>query len=71
MIRELRTVARKGRVRVTAIAAREPVVELWDVRRKTRLFEKAFDAALSVRWKAEERTGGMRVIRGGRGARSA
>lgn len=71
VIRELRTVARKDRVRVTAIADREPVVELWDVRRKTLLFEKAFGAELSVRWKAAERSEGMRVIRGGRGARSA
>ncbi len=40
---------RQGRVTLVVTAAREPVVELWDARRKAALFEKAFDVRLGIK----------------------
>lgn len=63
---------RKDRVTLVLSALREPVVELWDIRRKAGLFEKAFDVRLAVRWvqvdAAEGAPSGLRVVRGRRRA---
>jgi len=71
VITGLRAVVRRDRLRVTAVADREPAVELWDVRRKAALLEQVFRTRLSVRWRpAAEIAGGgpLRLVRGGRGA---
>lgn len=62
--------ARKERVTVVALADTEPVVELWDARRKAGLFEQAFDTRLTVKWRAREASAdaGLRVVRGRRRA---
>jgi hypothetical protein len=41
---------RQGRVILTLRSVSEPVVELWDARRKAGLFEKAFDVELGLKW---------------------
>jgi exopolyphosphatase/guanosine-5'-triphosphate,3'-diphosphate pyrophosphatase len=58
---------RPDRVRLTLAAAQEPVVELWDARRKAGLFERAFGARLSLRWDgaAQSGRGALRVVPGG------
>jgi len=40
----------RGRLTIVAVAGKEPLVELWDARRKAGLFEKAFDARVTVKW---------------------
>jgi exopolyphosphatase / guanosine-5'-triphosphate,3'-diphosphate pyrophosphatase len=70
LVTEVRCHARRGRVTVVAVAAQEPLVELWDARRKAGLFEKAFDARLTVKW-GEATTSAvrpLRVVRAKRGA---
>ena len=71
VITGLRAVVRRDRVRVTAVANREPVVELWDVRRKTALFEQAFKARVTVRWRPDAEGAERRPIRLVRGSRRA
>jgi exopolyphosphatase / guanosine-5'-triphosphate,3'-diphosphate pyrophosphatase len=64
---------RSERVTVVAAARREPLVELWDARRKAGLFEKAFGVRLTLRWQvpatgAATARGGLRVVAGTRRA---
>ena len=64
---------RRERVRVVALAAKEPLVELWDARRKGGLFESAFGVRLTLRWSAAASAavparGGLRVVGGRRRA---
>jgi exopolyphosphatase/guanosine-5'-triphosphate,3'-diphosphate pyrophosphatase len=70
LVTDVRCHARRGRVTIVASAEQEPLVELWDARRKAGLFEKAFDARLTVRWDdataAAERP--LRVVRAKREA---
>jgi exopolyphosphatase / guanosine-5'-triphosphate,3'-diphosphate pyrophosphatase len=66
--------ATRERVRLTLLARAEPQVELWDVRRKLPLFEKAFGVPLELRWATPKATRRppMRVVRGrGRGTARA
>jgi exopolyphosphatase/guanosine-5'-triphosphate,3'-diphosphate pyrophosphatase len=63
--------ARRNRVTLVLSAMREPVVELWDIKRKAGLFEKAFEARLGVKWvqaDAERASSELRVVRGRRRA---
>lgn len=58
--------ARRERVTLVATATEEPVVELWDVRRKARLFEKAFDVRLGIRYEPTTAAGtpaDLRVVK--------
>jgi exopolyphosphatase/guanosine-5'-triphosphate,3'-diphosphate pyrophosphatase len=59
---------RRKRVSLVLSANQEPVVELWDARRKAGLFERAFDARLSFRWDGAVPPGraDLRVVRGRR-----
>lgn len=68
VVREVQCYVRRGRVRLTLIADREPQVEMWDALRKTKLFEKAFDVELEVTWKPGVGKGraGLRVVQGRR-----
>jgi exopolyphosphatase/guanosine-5'-triphosphate,3'-diphosphate pyrophosphatase len=50
LVQDVQCRVRKGRVILTLRAATEPVVELWDARRKAGLFEKAFDVELGLKW---------------------
>jgi exopolyphosphatase/guanosine-5'-triphosphate,3'-diphosphate pyrophosphatase len=70
LVTDVRCHARRGRVTIVAVAGEEPLVELWDARRKAGLFEKAFDARLTVKWDAATATAErpLRVVRGKRGA---
>lgn len=69
LITDVRCHARRERVTLVAVAAQEPLVELWDSRRKAGLFEKAFDVRLAVKWAGVTATApSLRVVRGRRGA---
>jgi exopolyphosphatase/guanosine-5'-triphosphate,3'-diphosphate pyrophosphatase len=62
---------RRERATVVALAKAEPVVELWDARRKAGLFEKAFGVRLTLRWlaagaAAAPARGALRVVGGRR-----
>jgi len=62
---------RPDRVTIVALGKTEPVVELWDARRKGGLFEKAFGVRLTLRWQAGASAGvpargRLRVVAGGR-----
>jgi exopolyphosphatase/guanosine-5'-triphosphate,3'-diphosphate pyrophosphatase len=70
LVTDVRCHARKDRVTVVVIAKQEPLVELWDARRKAGLFEKAFGVRLTVKWDAATATASppLRVVRGKRRA---
>jgi exopolyphosphatase/guanosine-5'-triphosphate,3'-diphosphate pyrophosphatase len=70
LVTDVRCHARRGRVTLVAVAGQEPLVELWDARRKAGLFERAFDARLTVKWDAATATAErpLRVVRAKRGA---
>jgi len=70
LVTDVRCHARKGRVTIAVTAADEPLVELWDARRKAGLFEKAFDARLTVKWDDATAAAArpLRVVRGKRRA---
>jgi len=69
VVTDVRCHARRARVTLVALATQEPVVELWDARRKAGLFEKAFGARLTVRWeRASASAPPLRVVRAARGA---
>jgi len=64
---------RRERVTVVALGRTEPVVELWDARRKSGLFEQAFGVRLTLRWQAgvsaaAPARGALRVVGGERRA---
>jgi exopolyphosphatase/guanosine-5'-triphosphate,3'-diphosphate pyrophosphatase len=50
LVSTVRCEMRRGRLTLALEADQEPVVELWDARRKAGLFERAFDVRLAVRW---------------------
>jgi exopolyphosphatase/guanosine-5'-triphosphate,3'-diphosphate pyrophosphatase len=50
LVQEVHCYAKRGRVTLTLRAEVEPVVELWDARRKAGLFEKAFGVELGLKW---------------------
>jgi exopolyphosphatase/guanosine-5'-triphosphate,3'-diphosphate pyrophosphatase len=70
LVTDVRCHGRRGRVTLVAVAKEEPLVELWDARRKAGLFEKTFDARLTVKWDGATATAErpLRVVRGKRGA---
>jgi hypothetical protein len=70
LVTDVRCHARRERVTIVVQAVREPLVELWDARRKAGLFEKAFAARLTVRWDDATAAAAqpLRVVRVKRGA---
>jgi hypothetical protein len=50
LVQDVHCYYKKGLVNLTLRADLEPVVELWDARRKSGLFEKAFDVELGLKW---------------------
>jgi exopolyphosphatase/guanosine-5'-triphosphate,3'-diphosphate pyrophosphatase len=68
LVRGVQVYTRKDRVTVVALADEEPLVELWDARRKTRLFERAFDARLTFKTSQAKERGNLRVVRARRRA---
>ena len=71
LVRRVQVHARQERVSLVALADREPLVELWDARRKGGLFEQAFGTRLTLRWQASASVaaparGGLRVVGGRR-----
>jgi exopolyphosphatase/guanosine-5'-triphosphate,3'-diphosphate pyrophosphatase len=68
LVQNVHCYAKKGRVTLTIRSGVEPVVELWDARRKAGLFEKAFDVDLALKWAAPSETAGKLQIVGGRKA---
>ena len=70
LVERVQVHARRGRVTLAATAAAEPLVELWDARRKVGLFEQAFDVRLTVRSvsAAADARVGLQVVRGRRRA---
>jgi len=70
LVQSVQVHARRERITIVALASEEPIVELWDAKRKSGLFEKAFGARLTVRWQAAEPAAraDLRVVRGRRRA---
>jgi exopolyphosphatase/guanosine-5'-triphosphate,3'-diphosphate pyrophosphatase len=67
LVQDVHCYTKKGRVTLTLRAGAEPVVELWDARRKAGLFEKAFGVDLGLKWKPPaEAVRDLKVVRGRR-----
>jgi hypothetical protein len=71
LVGDVQVHSRPDRVTIVALGKTEPVVELWDARRKGGLFEKAFGVRLTLRWQAGASAGvpargRLRVVGGGR-----
>lgn len=65
LVQSVRVHARRERVTIVAVAGQDPLVELWDARRKAGLFEKAFGVELTLK-AAEAPAAQLRVVRGRR-----
>jgi exopolyphosphatase/guanosine-5'-triphosphate,3'-diphosphate pyrophosphatase len=64
LVRDIHCWAKRGRVTITLRADLEPVVELWDARRKAGLFEQAFGVDLSVKWRpVTESAADLKLVR--------
>jgi exopolyphosphatase/guanosine-5'-triphosphate,3'-diphosphate pyrophosphatase len=50
LVQDVHCYVKDGRVTLSLRSNLEPVVELWDARRKAGLFEKAFDVELTLKW---------------------